>query len=83
LHPQGRGWAWSVSIALEILGLFAGLLQLVLLQDPSAIVGLAINAFLLWYFLQPGVKRWFGKAEPEMGMPSYVPPPSPPPPTSP
>jgi hypothetical protein len=75
---QGRGWAWTLTVALEFIGLAAGLVQLVGLRDASAIVGLAINAFILWYFLQPGVKRWFGKGEPEVGMPNYVPPPSPP-----
>jgi hypothetical protein len=58
---KGMAWAWFVELV------FAGLTGLnnlyALVQGEfEALLGLGIAAFLIWYFLQPGVKRWFGRA---------------------
>jgi len=56
----GAPWAWTVGVVLTMLGIVFGLLQLLFLQ-LSAIVGLLIDFFLIWYYTRDGVQRWFGK----------------------
>lgn len=70
---QGRGWAWTGMVALVLVNAAFNVLTL-----PMGLVGLLVNGFLLWYFFQPGVRRYFGKEAqpPQPGLPGYVPPPS-------
>jgi hypothetical protein len=85
---HGRPWSWTLAVALQVVGIaFGGVAMLVDVATGSAgsagarLVGIAIGAFLLWYFFQPGVRAWFGKqGQAEPGLPSYVPPPPSPPP---
>lgn len=68
---NGKPWAWTGMVVLILVNALFNVLSL-----PVGLVGLLINAFLLWYFLQPGVKRYFGRDNPiEPGLPGYVPPP--------
>jgi hypothetical protein len=64
----GAGWAWWLSIILAILGAIGGLLTL-----PSGVIATIIYALIIWYFMQPQVKAYFGQA------PAPTPPPAPPP----
>lgn len=69
---QARPWAWTGMVVLILANALFNVLSF-----PVGLVGLLVNAFLLWYFLQPGVKRFFGKEEPAApGLPGYVPPPT-------
>jgi hypothetical protein len=63
----GAGWAWILAIILLILDIIGGILSL-----PGGIVAIIIAALILWYFMQPHMKAFFGKGAP----PS--PPPAPP-----
>lgn len=73
---HARPWSWTGILALVVVGILVNVLTF-----PAGLVGVILNALLLWYFTRPGVKQWFGKAAPEdFGMPGYVPPPAPPPP---
>lgn len=75
---QGRGWAWTLAMALVLLSLAWSVATLVF-GDATGLVGVAIYGFLLWYFTRGGVKAWFGKVEAaQPGLPGYVPPPTPP-----
>jgi hypothetical protein len=56
---QGMGWAWTLGVILAVIGIIFSLPATLVLVG---IVPLALNAFLLWYYTQQGVKRWFGKA---------------------
>lgn len=64
-----KPWARTLTIVLSALGLVAG--ALLLLTSAlhvniglmiSAILRLAINAIIIWYYLQPSVKNAFGAA---------------------
>lgn len=75
---HGRAWAWTGMVVLIVVNAAWNLLTL-----PFGVVGLLINAFLLWYFHQPGVKRYFGKEAPSpQALLGYVPPPPPTPPSA-
>jgi len=66
----GAGWGWVLAIVVAILNIIWSLVSL-----PNGIVGLiglVINAIILWYLMQPHVKVFFGKA------PAPPPPPVPP-----
>jgi len=53
----GAGWGWVLAVVVVILNIIWSLLTL-----PNGIVGLVINAVILWYLMQPYVKAFFGKA---------------------
>lgn len=52
---KGKPWAWTVTLILTIISLVFNL--------PSMnIVGLIINAIILYYLFRPHVKAYFGKS---------------------
>jgi hypothetical protein len=53
---KGRGWSWTASLIFAVLGLLGGLLSL-----PYGVVGLLIDAAILYYLTRPQVKQYFGK----------------------
>lgn len=58
---RGESWAWVLELVL------AGLVVLGQLGDLArgsfdGVLSLALAGFIIWYMLQPGVKRWFGRA---------------------
>jgi len=63
----GAGWAWILAIILLILDIIGGILSL-----PGGIISIIIAALILWYFMQPHVKAFFGKGV------APAPPPAPP-----
>jgi len=56
----GKGWAWTLTIVLTFLAIALGLLSL---TSPSAftLIGLAMNALIVYYLFRPNVKAFFGK----------------------
>ncbi len=57
---SGKEWAWILAIILYALGALSSLLSLAG-GNLSSVVGLLINALLLWYMFRPHVKAFFGK----------------------
>lgn len=60
-HWTGASWAWLLQIVLSGLSALSGLWS-VAQGEFSAILGLAIAGLIIWYMLQPGVQRWYGRA---------------------
>jgi hypothetical protein len=57
---SGKGWAWILAIILYALGALTSLLSLAG-GNVSSVVGLLIDALLLWYMFRPHVKAYFGR----------------------
>ena len=55
----GKGWAWTLAFVFTIIGLAFGLFSL--LSDLTNILGVAIDALIIWYLWKPHVKAYFGK----------------------
>ncbi len=52
---KGASWAWWIYVILLALGIVSSLLSL-----PQGIIGIAINAVILYYMTRPHVKEFFG-----------------------
>ncbi len=78
----GLTWSWYAGLAVSGLSAITNLLQL-----PGGILGLIIDAVVIYYLLQPNVKEWFKvmggptlpeislQAKPSTSEPSSTPPP--------
>ncbi len=53
----GQGWAWVLGVILSIIGVIMGIVQI----TGGGIVGLILNAIILYYLFQPHVKEYFGR----------------------
>ena len=77
-------WAWTLGVVLMIVNVVSSLLQLISAHGSFGgfIIGLAIDAFILYYLFTPDVKAAFGKTGvgPDVpaltGQASYTPPPA-------
>ena len=61
---EGKSWAWSVAVVLSIIGLVVNFISLVtasMLPMAAAVVGIAINAIVLYYLSRGNVRQYFGK----------------------
>ena len=53
---QGKSWAWTITLILTVIHLIFDL--------PSFnVIGIIINAIILYYLFRPHVKAYFGKSE--------------------
>ena len=78
----GKGWAWVISLILAVLGIVAALVFLVG-GVLWAIVGLILDAIIVFYLFTPNVRSFFGERKPAaMPPPATQPPQSPTQPTS-
>jgi hypothetical protein len=62
---KGWGWVWTLAVIFAILGIIMQIASLALTGTAgivSVIIGILINAVILWYLFQANVKQWFGKA---------------------
>ncbi len=58
-----RPWAWTLGVALQVLGLVLAVVTILGGADiTSQIIGIVINAIILYYLFQPNIKSAFGKA---------------------
>lgn len=53
---NGSGWAWTLGLVVAVIGLIMGLISL-----PSGIIGIIIDALIIYYLTRPHVKTYFGK----------------------
>ena len=58
---KGRGWAWMLGVVVTVIGLVFGVLGLTGGISVSSIISLALPIVVLYYFMQPDVKRWLGR----------------------
>jgi hypothetical protein len=54
-------WVWTVGVILTIIGLLLSIASL-FSTGAAALIGIIIDALILWYLFQPQVKTYFGKA---------------------
>lgn len=54
---RGDGWAWSVQIGVALWSAASDVVR----GSESAVPTVALTALVVWYFLRPAVRRWFGK----------------------
>ena len=63
---KGRGWAWTISMIVLIIGIIINLISLPRAVASGSnfsgdVVSIAISAFILYYLYRPHVKAYFGK----------------------
>jgi len=58
---KGRGWSWMLGVVVSVIGLVFGVLGLTGGISLSSIISLALPIVVLYYFMQPDVKRWLGR----------------------
>ncbi|MDF5721282.1 MAG: hypothetical protein PUP91_12540 [Rhizonema sp. PD37] len=58
-----KGWAWIITLVFTVLGILSNISSLFKAQvNPGwTVVDLVINAVIMYYLLQPQVKRAFGR----------------------
>lgn len=60
----GKRWAWILALILYALGALSSLVSLAG-GSVSSVVGLVIDALLIWYLFRPHVKAFFGQGAPQ------------------
>jgi uncharacterized membrane protein (DUF2068 family) len=61
---KGKSWAWFVAVVLSTIGLVVNVISLVTANMGAitgALVGIAINAIVLYYLSRRNVRQYFGK----------------------
>src|SRR5574341_1790137 len=59
----GKGWAWTLGIAVSVLNIILGIVQIAV-GSYGSIVSLIISLLILYYLMRPHVKAFFGKGPP-------------------
>ena len=62
----GKSWAWLAAVVLSTIGLVVNIISLVVpsmftIAVAGALVGIAINAIVLYYLSRGNVRQYFGK----------------------
>jgi uncharacterized membrane protein (DUF2068 family) len=61
---KGKSWSWAVAVVLSTIGLTINVISLVTSNMggiTGALVGIAINAIVLYYLSRRNVRQYFGK----------------------
>jgi uncharacterized membrane protein (DUF2068 family) len=61
---KGKSWSWAVAVVLSTIGLVINVISLVTSNMggiTGALVGIAINAIVLYYLSRRNVRQYFGK----------------------
>jgi uncharacterized membrane protein (DUF2068 family) len=73
---KGKTWAWFVAVVLSTIGLVINAISLVTANMGAitgALVGIAINAIVLYYLSRRNVRQYFGKvATPKQSSPTTL-----------
>ena len=57
---NGRGWAWTITLILSVIGIIVAIASIVA-GNVSAIISIIIHAVVIYYLYRPNVKAFFGK----------------------
>ena len=57
---NGRGWAWTITLILSVIGIVVAIASIVA-GNVSAIISIIIHAVVIYYLYRPNVKAYFGK----------------------
>ncbi|HKG72393.1 MAG TPA: hypothetical protein VKA87_10860 [Nitrososphaeraceae archaeon] len=57
---NGRGWAWTITLILSVIGIVVAIASIVT-GNLSAIISIIIHAVVIYYLYRPNVKAFFGK----------------------
>jgi lysylphosphatidylglycerol synthetase-like protein (DUF2156 family) len=53
-------WGWWTAVCIFAVNMTADAVHSIAAREPSGALGVAIDALLLWYLCQPGIRRRFG-----------------------
>ena len=57
---KGKGWAWTITLILSVIGIIAGIASIAV-GNIGAIFSIIIDAVVIYYLYRPNVKAFFGK----------------------
>ena len=57
---NGRGWAWTITLILSVIGIVVAIASIAA-GNVSAIISIIIHAVVIYYLYRPNVKEFFGK----------------------
>ncbi|MFL6422021.1 MAG: hypothetical protein ACJ71R_00335 [Nitrososphaeraceae archaeon] len=57
---NGRGWAWTITLILSVIGIIIALVSIAA-GNVAAIVNIIIHGIVIYYLYRPNVKTFFGK----------------------
>lgn len=55
---RAKRWAWPLMIGFMVLNALGSVLSI---TSASGILGIVVSAIVIWYFLRPEVKAYFGR----------------------
>lgn len=61
---NGKGWAWTVTVVLAIIGIVLDAISIAT-GNFGSIISIIISAVILYYVYRPHVKAYFGKGLPQ------------------
>src|ERR687892_2090980 len=57
---KGRGWAWTITLILSVIGIIVAIVSIIL-GNVAAIINAIIHGVVIYYLYRPNVKAFFGK----------------------
>jgi uncharacterized membrane protein HdeD (DUF308 family) len=57
---NGRGWAWTITLILSVIGIVVAIATIVA-GNVSAVINIIIHGVVIYYLYRPNVKAFFGK----------------------
>jgi uncharacterized membrane protein HdeD (DUF308 family) len=57
---NGRGWAWTITLILSVIGIIVAIATIVT-QNYTAVINIIIHGVVIYYLYRPNVKAFFGK----------------------
>jgi uncharacterized membrane protein HdeD (DUF308 family) len=57
---KGRGWSWTITLILMVIGIIVAIASIVA-GNGASIVSIIIHAVVIYYLYRPNVKAFFGK----------------------
>jgi uncharacterized membrane protein HdeD (DUF308 family) len=57
---KGKGWAWTITLILSVIGIILGIVSIAV-GNIGAIIGIIISGVVIYYLYRPNVKAFFGK----------------------
>lgn len=58
---KGRGWSWMLGMVVSIIAIVFGVLGITGGVNAGSIVSLALPIIVVYFLMQPDVKRWLGR----------------------